>query len=136
MRRQVRAWIEYAKIDLLSAEKLLEDEFLTRSAAFHIHQSIEKSFKALLENKGVRIPKTHDLERLYGIIQEIYTDFIGINEDILTQVNDVYIDSRYPANVGLIPDGIPSLNKVKMFYNLANKVYKKALTILIQNENT
>ena len=119
MKRQVRKWLKYAKIDLLSAKKLLEDELLTQSVAFHAHQAIEKSFKSVLENEGVRIPKTHVLEKLYGLIQEIKTNFYEVDEDTLTQINDVYIDSRYPGDVGLIPDGIPSINKASIFYRLA-----------------
>jgi len=56
MRKQVEEWLHFAEIDLLSARKLLEDAYLTQSAAFHIHQSVEKCFKALIENLNLRIP--------------------------------------------------------------------------------
>jgi len=52
----------------LSAEKLLNEEELTQSVTFHSHQTVEKSLKAILENENIRIPKTHDLEKLYGMI--------------------------------------------------------------------
>ena len=60
-----------AEIDLLTAEKLLSDEILTQSTAFHLQQCVEKLFKAILENNNILIPKTHNLERLHALIQEI-----------------------------------------------------------------
>ncbi len=108
----------------------MEDELLTPSVAFHAHQAVEKSFKAILESYGVRVPKTHDLEKLYGVIQEIGIEFNGVDEDLLSQINDVYVDSRYPSDVGLIPDGIPSVKKVTFFYSLAKQVYEKTVAAL------
>ena len=130
MKKQVNEWLRHAKIDLFSAKKLLEDEFLTQSVAFHTHQAIEKSFKAIIEDRGKRIPRIHDLEKLYGLIQELGINLNWIDEDILTQINDVYIDSRYIADVGLIPEGIPSLKKVKKFYELSEKIYENVLELL------
>ncbi len=37
MKKQVEDWLRRAKIDLLSSKKLLEDDFLTQSVAFHCH---------------------------------------------------------------------------------------------------
>ncbi len=130
MKRQVSNWLKHAEIDLLSAEKLLEDDSLSQSVAFHSHQAIEKSFKAILEENNFRIPKTHDLEKLLGMIQEIGVIIEGIDEDILAQINDVYLDSRYPTDVGLIPEGIPSVEKAINFYRLAEFVYDKIISIL------
>ncbi len=130
MKKQVEEWIRYAKIDLLSAEKLLEDEFLTQSVAFHAHQAIEKSLKAILEHQNIKILRTHDLDKLYGMVQETGINFDEMDEDILTQINDVYIDSRYPTDMGLIPNGIPSTKKAKAFFNLAQKIYLQVLKLL------
>ncbi|WP_456324126.1 HEPN domain-containing protein [Desulfonauticus submarinus] len=125
MKKQVEEWLKRAEIDLLSAEKLLTEEYLTPSTAFHTHQAIEKSFKAIFEDRGKRIPRVHDLELLYAKIQKMGITFRGIDENILLEVNEVYIDSRYPCEVGLMPYGLPSLEKVKEFYILAKKIYKQ-----------
>ncbi|RKX81689.1 MAG: hypothetical protein DRP57_11550 [Spirochaetes bacterium] len=45
-------------------QKLLNEKELTQSVTSHSHQTVEKSLKAILENKNIRIPKTHDLEKL------------------------------------------------------------------------
>jgi HEPN domain-containing protein len=47
MKAITQSWLNYAKIDLQSCKKLLEDEFLTNSAAFHARQVVEKCFKAV-----------------------------------------------------------------------------------------
>jgi hypothetical protein len=43
---------------------------------------------------------------LYGIIKEIKP--FNINEDLLTIINTIYIADRYPGELGLLPDGMPS----------------------------
>ena len=129
MKRQVKAWLKYAEVDLLSAEKLLNEEKLTQSVAYHSHQAVEKSLKAMLENKNIRIPKIHDLEKLYGMIIKAGIK-VKLDEDILAQVNDVYIDSRYPGDAGLIPEGTPSIGKAKEFFKAAKDVYRKVLDII------
>jgi len=39
MKKQVKQWLKYAEVDLLSAEKLLDEKHLTQSVAFHSHQT-------------------------------------------------------------------------------------------------
>lgn len=129
MKNQVNEWIHYAGIDLLSAKKLLEEKNLTTSVAFHCHQAIEKSFKAVLEHIDQRIPKIHDLEKLFGLLMENNIS-IQLDEDLLDQINDVYIDARYPGGLGLIPEGHPSIQTVKRFFSYANDVFKKVKRLL------
>ncbi|HOP28289.1 MAG TPA: HEPN domain-containing protein [Spirochaetota bacterium] len=74
MKERVREWLDYAKMDLLSACKLSEDENLTSSTAFHSHQCCEKSFKALIEYTEKTVPKIHDLVKLYHDVKK-YIDF-------------------------------------------------------------
>ena len=134
MRKQAKIWLSFAETDLLTAEKLLNDERLTQSVAFHCHQAIEKSFKAILENKMINIPRIHDLIRLYNLIEESGIE-LDIEKDLLLQVNDVYIDSRYPADTGLIPQGKPSVQKGKEFYNLAKEIYLITTSLLSENKD-
>ncbi len=90
MKKQAKQWLKYANVDLRSAEKPLNYEELTQSIAFHSHQTIEKSLKALLEDEDVKIPKIHDLEKLYGLILKAGIKLM-LEEDSLAQINDVYI---------------------------------------------
>ena len=67
MRKQVEAWLSQAFIDLKTAERIVGDDELTPSTAFHCQQCVEKCMKALIENENDRVPKTHNLPRLLGI---------------------------------------------------------------------
>ncbi len=129
MKKRVKEWIKYSKLDLDSALKLLENPELTQNAAFHCQQSIEKSFKAILEEKINKVPRTHDLIKLYGLIEECGINLL-INEDVLDQVNDVYIETRYPSDLGLIPEGIPRVETINIFYDLSGSIYKQVISIL------
>jgi HEPN domain-containing protein len=94
--------------------------------AFHTQQCIEKSFKALAEENSVIVPKTHDLIKLYKMVQSLIPD---IDMEKLYSVNELYIDSRYPGDLGLMPCGKPSLQEgleftafAKLVFSLCNKI--------------
>ena len=111
MKKQAKEWMEFAKTDLQTTMAIVTEENLSTIAAFHVQQCIEKSLKALLALNNKNIPRTHDLIKLIQIIEEekIRID-MKINEEILDQINQVYIDTRYPADFGLLPGstiGIP-----------------------------
>jgi HEPN domain-containing protein len=129
MKKQVKEWLYHAQIDLLSAEKLLEEENLTQSTAFHCHQVIEKSLKAIIENLDLRIPHTHDVIKLYSLVRENNIS-LTLDEDIIAQINEVYIDSRYPSNHGLIPEGKPSVAFVTKIYEYSLLVFKEVKELL------
>jgi len=128
MKKQVEDWLLLADKDLLAAEILIKDEYpLTNIAAFHCQQAIEKYLKAIVIEKDVPLIKTHDLIKLNGMINEIKE--LGIDEKKLIILNEVYIDSRYPGDFGLMPDGIPSNEQAKEFIK-----YVKEIKTIIINE--
>lgn len=91
-------------------------------AAFHSQQAIEKSIKAVLEEKENRVPRIHNIITLKGKIE----DYIGLTADqeIFDQINELYIDSRYPTDIGLLPDGKPSKETAEKFFSTAAEIYK------------
>ena len=131
MKKQAKDWLRYAKTDLQSTKALITDEDLTSAVAFHSQQCIEKSLKALLELNDKKVPRIHDLRKLLKTIEaeNIISD-IEIDDDILDQINQVYIDTRYPADYGILPDGNPSLEKVRKFMILAEDIFKVAEQII------
>jgi len=116
-----KAWFESAKMDLDSINLLLEEDHLTSPASFHAQQAVEKCFKAVLEQYKHKIEKTHNLINLYEVVKE-YID-IEADTDILITLNDLYLDTRYPGNLGLLPRGKPSKEDALQFYNFAKKIY-------------
>ncbi len=126
MKASVKEWIDFAGIDLLAAERLCNDAKLVNVVCFHCQQCVEKSLKALLESKDIIPPKTHDLIRIYGMIEEQ----LDIEEDMLASLNELYIDSRYPAAFGLLPNGIPAIEDAIKFYEFARELHLRIIDCL------
>jgi len=84
--------------------------------------------KAVLEDCGCDVPKTHDLVRIYGLIPKDIN--LLMNLDLLHAISDLYIETRYPGEFGLMPDGKPSLEDVKIFYEFAKEDHGTIQAIL------
>ncbi|HIP13249.1 MAG TPA: HEPN domain-containing protein [Arcobacter sp.] len=123
---QALQWLKAASDDLDSISYIIKVEHLTNIVAFHSQQTIEKSFKALIEYNKISFMKTHNLEKLYKSIEDI----IEIDCDHLALINELYIDSRYPGDMGLMPHGKPTLEDAKEFYEFAESTFDKVCKIL------
>jgi HEPN domain-containing protein len=120
MKPAVKGWLELAEKDLKAAGLLIADPTLAAAACFHCQQCAEKCLKAVIESKGQNPPKSHDLIRLYGMIEE----FVDLDEDVLARLNEIYIDSRYPPGVGLLPGGNPTSEDAKQLIGYANEIFR------------
>jgi len=127
-RELARAWLESAEADLRTMQRLLGDEDLTHVVAFHAQQCVEKSLKALLEFQDRPVPKEHSTIRLYGLVRDILR--MELDKDILTDLDDLYIDARYPGELGLLPHGRPTLEDARRFYEFAAEVYQNVRRII------
>jgi len=123
MNELTKEWLNHARKDLLVVEKILDDENLTNIIAFHSQQCIEKAFKSILIFYTSEIPRIHNLLKLYGMISKY--EKIDVDLKSLEKINETYIDSRYPSDLGLLPNGQPSLKTVKEFYYTAKEVFKQ-----------
>ena len=64
-------WLAHAAADLHYARLGQKDaDALENLIVFHAQQAIEKALKAVMVERGVEFPKTHDLEQLVEIIEE------------------------------------------------------------------
>jgi HEPN domain-containing protein len=121
------AWLQASYSDLVVIKEIVHNDFLSHMVAFHSQQSIEKSFKALLEFYTNRVPQKHDLI----LLAELVSQYIDVdNEDILEDLNELYIDSRYPNSFGLLPNGKPTLENAKEFYLFADDIFYRVCKIL------
>lgn len=121
MKASTKQWLEFAQTDLRSCENNLSDEFVTNVVAFYAQQSVEKAFKALIEEKGIRMSRIHNLKRLYALTESFLIS--PVDEMELEMLDNVYTSSRYPGDVGLLSTGKPSLNESKELYHIARKIY-------------
>jgi len=121
-------WLKSADSDLKTIEHISSDETLTHVAAFHAQQSVEKSLKALLEFWERPVPKDHSTIRLFGLVADMLE--IAFDQDMLTDLDDLYITARYPGELGLLPYGRPSVDDARQFYEFAVGVYQSALELV------
>ena len=131
MKKITHEWLEHAWQDLEAARQLVTIEHLTGIAAFHAQQTVEKALKAIIEEYDLGLVKTHDIERLYATIE----GRIILEEDMLEQLNTVYLDARYPADFGLMPGGLPSKNEAENLLNFAEKSYETIKQYLKKKPN-
>lgn len=87
---------------------------------FSAQQCVEKAFKAILELHNQRIPKTHSTLKLFDLVK----DYLAINIDIdmLIELDRPYIDARYPTDLGLLPEGKPTIEDAKRFYKFCKNI--------------
>ena len=67
---------------------------------------MEKCFKAVLEEHSRKVPKEHSTLKLYGLVKELIP--LEADTEILTDLDDLYIEARYPGELGLLPNGKPT----------------------------
>ena len=120
MKAITKEWLKAANDDLLLIEKIISDEHLTHLAAFHAQQSIEKSFKAVIEEHELELEKIHNLQRLYKSIEKQID--LNIDMQLIKMLDRLYISSRYPGDLGLLPEGKPTLEDVKEFFDFAKDI--------------
>lgn len=114
-------WLESAEMDLDNIELIKDQVHLTPVIAFHCHQAVEKSLKAILEEKHQDVAKTHDLMFLLQKSSQLI--HLEMDNEILKRLNELYIDSRYPGELGLLPEGKPSLDSAQEFYAFAKNIH-------------
>lgn len=126
MRRMTKEWLNSAHIDLETIESIINNENLTGVVAFHSQQAIEKLLKALFEEYEIEIPKIHKLIRLSVLLAEKIEFLEEIwDERQIKVLDELYIDSRYPGELGLLPNGKPTIEDACGFYEIAKIIYKK-----------
>ena len=52
------------------------------------------------------------------------------NNDLINLLDSLYIESRYPGDMGLLPYGKPTLKDAKEFYDFAENIFEHICSIL------
>jgi len=128
MRELTRHWLNAAEDDLKVIGLIIDRSDLTHLSAFHSQQAIEKCFKSVIEDFQIKLSRTHNLEFLYSNVEKLVE--INIDVKILSELDALYIDSRYPGSLGLLPSGKPSLQDAKLFYLTAKEIHSTITTYL------
>ncbi len=131
MKPVTQEWLNRAKDDLDVVAEIIEIVHLTNITAFHCQQAIEKSFKAILEEQGKDVLRVHSLVRLYNLVKEQVE--VNVEELTLAEISDIYIEARYPLELGLLPHGKPSVEDAKRFHEIAKTIYNDIVSFLSGN---
>ena len=119
----VGEWLTKAAEDYSVASGLLRRRKVPASSiCFHSQQVAEKLFKSLIASYNKEIPRTHNLIRLHKICEDLYDGKLEIDSEALMFLNDVYIDSRYPADFGILPSGQSGKEEARKAYTYAKDV--------------
>lgn len=121
-------WLKSAYSDIETIKEIMDNAALTHVVAFHSHQCIEKCFKAVFEEHAIEIPKIHNLITLYENVRSLLQ--IEVDKVILKKLNELYIDSRYPSDLGLMPYGKPTNRDAREFFEFTKKVYAEIKQLL------
>jgi HEPN domain-containing protein len=127
MRKATAEWLKSAEMDLENVGQIIHLEHLTPVAAFHAQQCVEKCLKAVLEEHLKKVPKDHSTLRLYGLINELVS--MDMDLGVLTDLDDLYIASRYPGELGLLPSGRPTLEDVRKYFEVAKSIYDQVIKV-------
>jgi len=114
-------------------EQIITEQHLTHLTAFHAQQCVEKCFKAVIEEKELGLLKIHNLQKLGKTIKQHIQ--LEIDIEIVRTLDKLYIDSRYPGDLGLLPDGKPSLQDAQQFYEFARDIFNQLKQALEQTDN-
>lgn len=128
MKQSTKEWINAAEDDLNTIERLITDSSLTNIMAFHAQQAIEKVLKAIIEEFSLGSIKTHNLQTLLSKIEELQT--LRYDENIIAEIDRLYIDARYPGDFGLMPFGKPTLIEASDYYQQA-KAIKQQVEVVV-----
>ena len=122
MKEISREWLRKAKDDLDVIEEIKNKKHLTNMVAFHAQQAIEKSLKAIIDEFNLGFVKIHQIERLLEIVKEHLE--AKTDNEIVQMLDSLYIESRYPVDIGLLPDGKPSEEDANKFFEFAILIYR------------
>ena len=122
-----KEWVKSAYYDLENIRYIINADHLTHIVAFHSQQAIEKLFKALIVKNSNNLPKTHDLLKL---TQKVKDKIEITDRKTLEELNELYIDSRYPNSFALMPHGKPTLEDAKRYYNFASEIFENVANYL------
>lgn len=130
MRERTKAWLKFVDDDMTSANVLLNSSEVYAAVLFHLQQAVEKAFKAILENESIPTPKIHDLIILYKQIPAKIKNRLNIRKDDLQDLTSIYTDTRYPGEVGLLPNGEPTKDNASEMYGLCKAIITQIKEVL------
>src|SRR5947208_15321305 len=96
MKRTTRDWVRKAEADLVIARRISRSKTpLHDGVCFHCQQSAEKYLKALLNELGLAIPRTHNLDDLLSLLVGQHRSLRSLRRGLIF-LTDFAVQYRYP----------------------------------------
>ena len=115
-------WLELAKHNLDAAKILFNEKHFNDVIGIELHQSIEKSLKAVPAFHNKPVSKIHDLIVLLSHAEE-FIQFDIASSQLLETATDYYVENRYPGGGKSF---LPSDKEIEKVIETANYIYKTA----------
>jgi len=97
MKKATKEWVKKAEQDWVLAEQGSRSKLPVHDGVcFHCQQCAEKYLKALMEQLGLFIPKTHDLDALFTALRAAHPLLRPFRRGLLF-LSDFAVDARYPG---------------------------------------
>ncbi|MBN1932066.1 MAG: HEPN domain-containing protein [Desulfobacterales bacterium] len=95
MKDETRIWLRYAEENLKSAGILLKSH-LYNPCLQNVQQCVEKSLKAILIEKSIKLQRTHDILGLRNLLHDKNIT-VDIDENECDFLNSIFLPSKYPV---------------------------------------
>ncbi len=126
----VKGWLNKAEQDIKAGEALLDlQPQLLYPACFHAQQAAEKYLKALLTWHQVEFPKTHAIELLLKLLEEVDPKTANALKEA-ENLTPYGVELRYPGDQ---PE--PDLTESLQAISISRKVQEIVLKVLSKNIN-
>lgn len=97
MKQVTQEWIDKAEGDYRATALLIAgDQPLLEASVFHAQQCAEKYLKALLQEHGIRFPRTHNLTVLARLSGPLVPSLAALDAN-LAELNVYAVETRYPG---------------------------------------
>jgi HEPN domain-containing protein len=120
-----KEWLTFSLKNLNTAKLLFDVNHYEDIIGIELQQSLEKLLKSIMANENIKIPKDHDLIKLYFTIES----FIDILENELVKLRiatNYYKEDRYPNPHYCLP----SREEIKEVLNFTEKLFDNVCKIL------
>jgi HEPN domain-containing protein len=97
MKKLTREWVKKAEHDYVMARQCSRSKIpLHDGVCFHCQQCAEKYLQALLQELGLSVPKTHELDDLLTMLRSHHPSLRSLRRGLLFLTNFA-VEARYPG---------------------------------------
>jgi HEPN domain-containing protein len=125
-----KEWLMFSIKNLKTAKLLYEANHYEDIIGIELQQSLEKLLKSIFAHENIKIPKDHDLVKLYYTVEK----FLTLEEDeviYLRIATDYYKEDRYPnPNYSL-----PPRDEIKEVLDFTVQLFDRVCSILDINKS-